>query len=279
MPIHDQGYRRYAGLRKAPGRAWSVIARTGIRTMVARKPFIALLLLAWLPFLVRSVQIYAAANLPQADFLAPDARLFRQFLDQQAPFLFFVTVYAGSGLIANDRRANALPLYLARPLTRLEYVFGKGAVLAALLLFVTWVPAMLLLVVQVAFAGSLAFLRSHLFLFPAITLFSLVQVTVVTLLMLALSSLSRSSRYVGILYAAVLFFTRAVSGIVYGVTRDSRLSWISVSSNIEQVGDALFRLPSRAELPVAVPALVLALLVTVSILVLQRRIQGVEVVS
>ena len=33
-----------------------------------------------MPFLVRAVQIYAAANLPQAQFLAPDAALFRSFL-------------------------------------------------------------------------------------------------------------------------------------------------------------------------------------------------------
>ena len=66
MPIHDQGYRRYGGARAPAGRAWSVIARAGIRTLLGKRAFIALLLLSWIPFLVRAVQIYAATNLPQA---------------------------------------------------------------------------------------------------------------------------------------------------------------------------------------------------------------------
>ena len=43
------------------------------------------------------------------------------------------------------------------------------------LLLVTWVPAILLLLVQVMFAGSFAFFLDNLFLFPAITLFSFLQ--------------------------------------------------------------------------------------------------------
>src|SRR3954469_604545 len=113
MPIHDQGYRRYGGTRAPYGRSWAVIAKAGIRTLLAKRAFIALLLLAWLPFFVRAVQLYAATNLPQAAFLAPTPQMFRQFLGQQEVFVFFVAVYAGAGLIANDRRANALQIYLS----------------------------------------------------------------------------------------------------------------------------------------------------------------------
>ncbi len=127
----------------------------------AAAAFVALLLLSWLPFLVRAVQIYAATNLPQAQFLAPTGETFRQFLGQQEVFLFFITVYAGAGLIANDRRANALQIYLSKPLTRIEYVVGKLAVLFTFLLLVTWVPAMMLLLVQVLFAGNFTFLLEN----------------------------------------------------------------------------------------------------------------------
>ena len=278
-PIHDQGYRRYAGQRTPPGRAWSVIARAGIRTLLSRRAFIGLLLMAWLPFVVRTVQIYAATSLPQASFLAPDARMFRQFLEQQEVFLFFITVYAGAGLIATDRRANALQIYLSKPLTRAEYVFGKLAILMTFLLLVTWVPAIVLLLVQVAFAGNFTFLRNNLFLFPAITVFAFIQVIMVSATMLALSSLSNSSRYVGILYAAVLFFTQAIYGVVYAVTRSTAMSWLSVSANLAQVGDVIFRLPPQYETPWIVSLFVIAGLVVVSGLVLERRVRGVEVIA
>ena len=169
MPIHDQSYRRYGGRRAPVGRAWAVIAGAGIRTLFGKRAFLGLLLVAWFPFFVRVVQIYAAANLPQAAFLALTGETFRQFLDQQQFFVFVITVYVGAGLIANDRRANALQIYLSKPLTRAEYVFGKLAILMAFLLLVTWVPAILLLFVQIAIAGNFTFLVNNLYLFPAIT--------------------------------------------------------------------------------------------------------------
>src|SRR5213593_1410338 len=199
MPIHDQGYRRYGGGKAPRGQAWTVITRAGVRTMLAKRTFLGLLLLSWFPFFVRAVQIYAAATLPQAQFLALTAETFRQFLDQQQIFVFFITVYVGAGLIANDRRANALQIYLSKPLTRAEYIFGKLAILMIFLSLVTWLPAIVLLIVQISFAGNFTFLAKNLFLFPAITVFSFVQVTMVATAMLALSSLSNSSRYVGIL--------------------------------------------------------------------------------
>src|SRR5579872_3563695 len=195
MPIHDQGYRRYGGNKARTGSGWMVIARAGIRTMLERRQFLALLLVSWLPFVVRVVQVYLAANVPQTrELLAVKADTFRQFLDQQEIFVFFVTVYAGAGLIANDRRANALQIYLSKPLTRAEYIFGKLAILVTFLLLVTWVPAMVLLIVQIAFAGNFTFFVNNLFLFPAITVLSFIEVVLASATMLALSSVSKSSR-------------------------------------------------------------------------------------
>src|SRR6059036_3013871 len=275
MPIHDQGYRRYGGSKAAVGQGWIVIARAGIRAMFAKRAFLGLLLFAWLPFFVRAVQFYAAANLPQAQMLAPSAETFRQFLDQQETFVFFVTVYVGAGLIANDRRANALQIYLSKPLSRAEYVFGKLTILMAFLLLVTWIPAIVLLVVQIMFAGNLTFFKNNAFLFPAITLFSFIYVVMVSASMLALSSLSNSSRYVGILYAALLFFTQALYGVLRFVTGNTSLSWVSFSFNLEQVGDAIFRLPPRYDTPWTVSLLMIGLLVAGSAFVLERRVRGV----
>lgn len=278
-PIHDQGYRRYGGLKARAGTGWLVIARAGVRTCFAKRQFIGLLLLAWLPFFVRAVQIYAAANLPQAAFLALTGETFRQFLDQQQIFVFFITVYVGAGLIANDRRANALQIYLSKPLTRAEYVVGKLAILMAFLLLVTWVPAILLLIVQIAIAGNFTFFVNNLYLFPAITVFAFLEVTMVAVAMLALSSLSRSSRYVAILYSAVIFFTQAIYGVLSAVTRDTSVSWISFSANLSQIGDVIFRLPARYTTPWPVALLMIVGLIAVSGLILEKRVRGIEVVA
>lgn len=279
MPIHDQGYRRFEGARGRLGTAWLVIARAAIRSMLRRRRFAALLLLAWAPFLVRAIQVYATANWPQLSAFAPTASTFREFLDQQGMFVFFVTVYAGAGLIANDRRANALQIYLSKPLTRLEYVAGKAAVLMAFLLFVTWVPALLLLVVQIALAGSLEFARRNLFLLPAITLFSFLQVALATLTMLALSSLSKSSRFVGVMYAGIILFTGAIQSMLWFITRAPAVSLISPTTSLNQVGDVIFRTPPRYDIPWIWSLVAVLAIMSLSVLVLERRVRGVEVVA
>jgi len=279
MPIHDQSYRRYGGGRTSPGRAWTVIARAGILNMIRRRAFLGVLIFAFLPFVIRAVQIYLSTNFPQMALLAPTAETFREFLEHQDFFVFIVTIYVGAGLIANDRRANALQIYLSKPLLRSEYIAGKAAVLFVFLMLVTWVPAMLLLLLQVLFAGSFEFLGRNLFLFPAITVATLTQVTVATFTMLALSSLSKSSRYVGILYAGLIFFTGAIFGVMTAITGNSSLSWLSLGSSVAQVLDVIFRVEPRYDTPWLVSLTVIVGLVAVSMSVLERRVRGVEVVT
>jgi len=279
MPIHDQSYRRYGGGKALPGRAWLVIARAGIMNMMRKRMFLGLLIFAWFPFIVRAVQIYVTTNFPQVALLAATAQTFREFLEQQDFFVFVVTIYVGAGLIANDRRANALQIYLSKPLQRTEYIAGKAAVLFAFLMLVTWVPAILLLFVQVMFAGNFQFLQKNLFLFPAITVASLLQVLLATFTMLALSSLSKSSRYVAILYTGIVFFTLAIFGVLYGITASSSFSWISPTSSLAQVVDVIFRLPPRHVTPWQVSLIVIVGLIALSVSVLERRVRGVEVVT
>jgi ABC-2 type transport system permease protein len=287
MPIHDQGYRRYAGGKTPHGQAWSVIAKAGIRTLLGKKTFLGLLLLAWFPFIIRAIQIYASANFSQVAFLAPNPETFHDFLEQQGFFVFVITVYVGAGLVANDRRANALQIYLSKPLTRVEYVFGKLAILMAFLLLVTWVPAIVLLLVQLLFAGNFTFLRNNLYLFPAITLYAFIEAITIATVMLALSSLSKSARFVGILYTGLFFFTTALWGVLtFALRAHTRpgqgrpgVSWISPSADLTQVGNAIFRLPPKYDSPVVISFAMIVLLVVASALVLERRVRGVEVVT
>ena len=279
MPIHDQSYRRYRGPRTKPGSAWTVIAGAGVRQLLGRRIVLGLLLFAWMPFVLRAGQFYLAVSVSQVSMLAPTPETFSDFLDWQGLFVFFVTIYIGAGLIADDRRANALPLYLSKPLTRAEYVAGKLAILLVFLLFVTWVPAMLLLAVQMMFSGSFDFVTANLFLIPAITLLAVLQVLVASFTMLALSSLSTSSRFVGIMYAGVVLFTGALFQALRGITGGTFAAWVSVDANFDQLSAVIFRQPLPYETPVALSIAVILGLLVASVFVLERRVRGVEVVT
>ena len=296
MPIHRERYRRREsgadlGPSTAPGRservegrggAWLVIAAHGLRSIARKRAFLFLMILSWIPVVVRGVQIWAAANVPgmsQIGMLAVTPQMFRDFLNQQEPLVFFITVYVGSGLIADDIRANALQLYLSRPITRTQYIAGKAAILMGALSAVTFVPAMLLLLLVPAFAGRMTFLLDNVSLLASISAYSVIQITLSAFLILALSSLSKSRWFVAMLYAGLAFFTHAVFGVLGAALPGSAFSWVSIFANVRQVGDVLFRLPPRHDTHPLVSATVIVLIIIASAAVLRRRIRAIEVVT
>jgi ABC-2 type transport system permease protein len=279
LPIHDQGYRRYEGRREPHGRRWWVIARAGIMERLRERKFLGLLLFASVPFFVRTVMLYLGSNVPQATFLEATPSTFREFLDQQSIFVFFITIYVGSGLIANDRRANALQIYLSKPLTRVEYITGKLVTLLVFLTAVTWLPGMLLLLLQMMFAGNFTFLRANVFLFPAITLFSAILVLFSAFAMLALSSLSKSRRFVAMMYAGLIFFTAAMYQALRGMTTSRAWAVISPEDTLDVVAAVIFRSPGTPAVPLWAALLTIGVIIGLSIWVLERRVRGVEVVT
>jgi ABC-2 type transport system permease protein len=277
VPIHDQGYRRYAGARILRARRWPVIARAGIIERLRERRFLALLLVAWLLFVVRAVQIYFGTTVARASFLAPSEETFHGFLNQQRLFVFFITIYAGAGLIASDRQANALQLYLSKPITRHDYIAGKLATLAAFLIAVTWVPAMMLLVLQVLFSGSLEFVSTHPRLVPAITITSALQVALASMMMLALSSLSRSRRFAAMLYALVTIFAGAIERVLQTATGGAGWVLLSPQNTLLVITDALFGI--EPEIPVIIAVIAITTLIVVCVAVLNRRVRAVDVVA
>jgi len=282
MPIHRERYRRREGGTDLQGRAWIVIAANGLRVLARKRAFLFLMIVAWMPVVVRGVQIWAAANVPQmnnVDLLAVTPRMFRDFLNQQEPLVFFITVYVGSGLIADDIRARALQLYLSRPVTRTQYVAGKAAILMAALGAVTLLPALLLLFLVPAFMGSMTFVLNNLSLIPSIAAYSVIHITLSAFLILALSSLSNSRWFVSVMYAGLAFFTHAVYSVLSNVGDGTMFSWVSIFANVQQVGDVLFRIAPRYHTPPFISATVIVIEIAVSALVLRRRIRAIEVVT
>jgi ABC-2 type transport system permease protein len=279
MPIHDQGYRRYQGRRVPVGRAWWTMARMHLITAFKRRWFLMLLFAGWIQFFVMGLIIVAPVLFPQlSGFTSTTPQTFRDFLSRQQFFVFIITIVLG-GLIADDRRANALQLYLSKPLTRVEYIVGKAAPLLILILGVTLVPALCLLLVQIVFSGSFNFLTNNLFVLPAITLASLVRALLSTFTILALSSLSKSRRFVAIMYAGLIFFTASMHQVLRSITGSQAWAAISPGNMVDVFTDWVFRVRAPQPVPVYVAVLVIAGLIAASLWVLERRVRPVEIVA
>jgi len=81
------------------------------------------------------------------------------------------------------------------------------------------------------------------------------------------------------MYAGVIFFTDAVFGMLKYVVRAGGASLISPTQSLAQLGDVIFRVPPRHDTPVVFSLGVIVFLIAVAMLVLERRIRGVEVVA
>jgi ABC-2 type transport system permease protein len=281
MPIYEQSYRRHearGALRRV--RFWP-ITREALRLLLARRLFLMLLFGALIPFLARVIQIYVVTRFPEAGRILPvDGRLFGEFLVQQWLWLMIITIFGGAGLVANDLRTGAILVYLSRPLTRRDYVLGKLGVLMLLNLSVTLVPGLLLYLIALALAPD-QFLKWDLaWIGPAIVLQSLTMSLVMSLVGLAVSSLSRSARVAGIGFFGIAVGLEVARGILYAMYRRPETALISFRASLQSLAAAVFGLTERAvSLPWFYPATVLAVVALGCLLVLRSRVRAVEIVQ
>ncbi len=281
MPIYEQGYRRYqarAPLRQA--RFWP-ITREALRLVLSKRAFLGLLAGSFLPFVVRVVQIYVVTRFPEAGRLLPiDGRLFGEFLNQQVGFTILLAIFGASGLVANDLRTGAILAYLSRPLTRRDYVIGKLLVPLFLTLAVTLVPGLLLYASGLALAPELYLKWELAWIAPAIIAHSLAISLVVSLLTLAISSLSRSARVAGLGLFGLIVGLEMVRLVLQQGFRQKPAMLLSVQTNLRALGAALFGLADR-EVVMAWgwAALVLTLLSLACLAILRSRVRAVEIVT
>src|SRR5439155_25053974 len=123
----------------------------------------------------------------------------------------------GPTLVSRDLRFNALPLYLSRPVRRIDYFAGKLGVIAFFLVATQVAPAAVAYLLGVAFSLDVGVVKDTYRLLWAGPLYGLVITLSAGTLMLALSSLSRRSIYVGLAWTGFVSLTLMLSGALMGI--------------------------------------------------------------
>ena len=288
MAVYDRAYRRYEGPLTPERTRFLVLPRYAYEEILKSKVFIAFLVLCCVPFLAEAVIIYlhhnlsvlARLELPLDRLISIDARFFGELVvNLQCLFAFFLALFVGPGLVSPDLRNNALPLYLSRPFSRAEYVLGKLAVLLILLSAITWVPALLLFVLQGALAG-LGWLRGNAWMAGAILASSLAWIVTLSLLTLAISAWVKWKPVARIALLALFFVLRGWAEAINATLDTDWGGLLSLMRVNETVRASLFRL---GPLPGAPPAwsawLALAAVCLLSLWLLSRRVRAYEVVK
>ncbi len=280
MPIYEQSYRRWQArgpLRRA--RFWP-ITREGLRLILSKRAFLGLLAVSWVPFVVRLVQLYIVTRFPEAERLLPgQGKVFGEFLNGQLGFAMLLSIFGGAGLVANDLRTGAIVVYLSRPLTRRDYVLGKMGVLLALNLSITLAPALLLYLAAVSLLPERFLKLDMAWIAPAVVLQSLLIAIAVSLLALAVSSLSRSARVAGVALMALWVGLEIARVVASNVFARPEVGLLSLQADVQAVGNALFGISHDLQLFWAWPLLALVLVGLGCLAILRSRVRAVEVVQ
>ena len=294
MPIHTQDYRHWEGTLK-PGHwtRWWIIAKAEIKLLAQRK--IVRLIVAIPPLIhiiIQAMLIYITNQIPdEMQEMLPfgiNAEFFQKFLFRLEPtvtapipstlLIALIAIFGGSGLIATDLKNNALSLYLSKPLSWIDYLIGKFAVIGILLGSLTVVPGLLLFLEQ-ALLTDVSFLKENYWLPFSIIAYSVLLTLSASLLMLLFSSLTSNPRYATIGFCAVWFGSPIIQKLLKGITRTSKTAVVSIWANYDILGSALFDGSQHHAVHWGWSLLTVLALIGLCLFVLHRRIRAVEIVK
>lgn len=286
MPIFDLGYTPWKGEAASGSRAWPIFRESllyGLRTKWLKLLYAA----AWAPCVVAAVVRYFQYTIStlhadnegiQRVVKSVDDKFYFTFQLAQFFIMAILAALVGPGLVAEDRRTNALELYLSRPITRGDYLLGKVGALFCFLLSVTLAPNLLLWIVEGAMSPEYLGFREN-WDYPLRALgYDALICSVSALLVLAISSMTRSSG-MGTTYWLVLFFCSGMlGGALYGLTGSRSLTVISYIQVNNSICRAIFGLPPELRDPRWGAALFVMLALGVgSLVLLWKRLRGSEV--
>jgi ABC-2 type transport system permease protein len=248
MPIFDQGYQHWTGKLSNHTWRWWPITRQGVRSGLKNRYLKIVLLLAWLPALLLAAMLCVwglvernsdlvssllgfLKNLfgPQTVTDPKHYRVevwtiyFHYFLQAELRFSLLVLLLVGPNLISADLRFNALPLYFSRPLRRFDYFLGKLGVVATFIGMIVIVPSVFAYVLGLLFSLDLSIIGDTYPLLLAAIGYGIVIALSAGLLVLALSALSRNTRYVGLFWIAILMVSSIVSSVLESVDQQQKM--------------------------------------------------------
>jgi ABC-type transport system involved in multi-copper enzyme maturation permease subunit len=287
MPIHDVSYQPWKGRRTDVPPA-VVMAMAQLRLAIRRRVVRIVLLISGLFVVAYIGMLYvettpedsAVALLKQVPFIRLDSSSMLYFLRwQHVPVHYLLCLVAGVGYIARDRRAKAVQLYLARPVRVQDYILGRGLPLAALLSVTSWIPALLLILLKCFAMASLEWLAQEPWLPLSILAYSALLIVSLVSLTLAISSLTTSPIMGAVMLASFFLFVPLFAWLALGLTRNDTWWVLSIHASLDQLCHWLLnaRLPHDFSPWSALFAL--ALLTSVCLLFLMRRVRAVDIVG
>jgi len=284
MPVYERGYTHWKPSEGRALPAWLVIARRGVTEPLKRRWLLVLILMAWVPAIVKGGIIYfklKAGNLTDLlgggwASIGPDG--FLSFLEGQRFFVFALLAIVGAGLIASDRRDNGLSLYFSRPLSLVDYLGGKAGIILFFYCLITLLPVWVLCLMAYLIAPGATGMEMLLAIPLRAAVYCLLSVASIALVLLAFSSLGKRSIFVMVWWAIMITGTEAVAAIGEGLGSHN-MQALNFLGQYHNLGSVIFGAPPRLGIPVPVSLAMVLVWTLLALWVLRRQVRPVEVVS
>lgn len=252
MAVYKRTYKAYRGPLTPAWSRFSVLSRYGLSTLFTSRAFTAYTVLCGVPFLIGATFIYVVHNSAVQSLLNVQfgkmpiigPGWFMAFMGFEAWMSFILTAWGAPPSISKDFANNAVQLYLSRPISRVEYLVGKVSSFAALLSLTTWIPALILWVIQAQLQGN-GWGWENLWLAGAIIVAGLLWIALISLLSMALAVWVRWRIAATGLMIAVFFLLPGLGEAFDLVLRASWGKLLNLPHLILMVWAELFRLPGR----------------------------------
>jgi ABC-2 type transport system permease protein len=283
MAVHKRSYRGYAGQLTPLWSRCLIVTRYAFKNVFQWKLLTSFFVACFIFPLSCAVVIYVNHNLRLLAMFGVralfdvDASFFFHFLRVQGSLAFILTALVGPGLVSPDLANNALPLYFCRPLSRAAYVAGKMLVLVSLLSLITWVPALLLFLMQSILAGA-SWMRANLWLAPNIFLGSAIEILVFSMLALALSAWIKRKLAAGAALLGVFFFGAGFGEAANAVLGTHKGDLLNLGRLIYTVQAQLFRQAWRSAISGGSAWMALLAVSGFCLWLLARKVRAYEVV-
>jgi len=284
MPVYDRGYTHWEPSAARSWPAWWIIARRGIAEPLKRRWLLILLLMGFVPAIVKGGIIYFKlkagdiADLLGGGWTSIEPEGFLAFIEGQRFFVFVFLAIVGAGLVANDRRDNGLSLYFSRPLGLNSYIGGKALTVMFYYCLVTLFPVYALCLFAYLIAPNATGMDLLLLTPLRATVYCLLAGGSISLVLLAFSSLGKRSIFVMVWWTIMVSGTETIAAIAEGLGKGS-LQAVNFLGNYHNAGSLLFSSPARLDVNPLVSLGIVILWTGIAILVLRKRIRPVEVVS
>ena len=249
MAVYKRTYKAYRGPLTPAWSRFTVLTRYGLSTLFNSRPFTAYTVLCFLPFLVGLAYIYIVHSGAAQAVLGVGKTIpgtvnniwFLSFLGFEAGMGFILAAWGGPGMITKDFANHSVQLYLSRPISRTEYLFGKISVLAALVSCTTWIPALLLFFVIAELEGN-GWLGENLWIAGAILVACLIWIAVISLVSMAVAVWVKWRIAATALMLGIFFLLPALGAVLDAILRTQWGSLVNFTHMITIVWAHLFRL-------------------------------------